>query len=171
MIKQVYNRLRLMAASGVLDRVDGKKAQVQVLDEEVLGNIKMVTPYGFSHGPKSGAQTHMQFPSGDRSFGVALIVGDTRYDMELSEGEVAIHDDSGNYVHLQQGGTVEVKASTKVIADTPLFECSQDCKVTGKLTILGNMELTGTLTVNGKNVGDTHTHTSTTPGTLTTVVT
>ena len=165
MIKQVYNRLRLLSSSGVLARVDGKKAQVNVLDDEVLDNVKMVTPYGFSHGPKPGAQSHMQFPGGDRSFGVALIVGDTRYEMELSEGEVSIHDDAGNYVHIKQGGTIEVKAATKVIADTPLFETTQDCKIGGNLQIIGG------LTVRGKDVSDLHTHTSTTPGTLTTTVT
>lgn len=160
MIKQIYNRLRLLSASGVLDRVDGKKAQVKVLDEEVLSNVKMVTPYGFSHGPKPGAQSHMAFPGGDRSFGIALIVGDTRYDMQLSEGEVSIHDDSGNYVHLKQGGTVKVKASTKVIADTPTFECTDDCKVGGKLSVTGDVDFAGNFTVRGKDVSDLHRHIS-----------
>ena len=164
MIKHIWNRLQLLASSGTVARVSGAKAQVQVLDNEVLGNIKLVTPFGFSHGPKPGSQSHMVFPGGDRSFGIALIVGDTRYDMAMQPGEVAIHDDKGNYCHIKADGSMEVKSSVKVLATTPLFETSADCKIGGNLNVLGSV------TVRGKDVSDLHTHTSTTPGTHTSAV-
>jgi phage gp45-like len=152
MNQHVWNRLQLLAASGSLQLSDGGKLQVKVMDEEVLGNIDHVMPYGFSHAPRSGAKTHLIFPSGDRSYGVAMVVGDKRYEMTLQGGEVAIHDDAGNYVQIKTGGVIEAKASTKVLADTPLFECTQNCKIGGDLEVVGN------ITSANKNVGGTHTH-------------
>ena len=146
MLKHIYNRLQLLASSGTLNLITGNKAQVQVLDEEVLNNIKRVTPFGFAHQPKSGSQVYMMFPGGDRSFGIALIVGDSRYQIELAEGEVALHDDKGNHVHLKQDGTIEIKASAKVLADAPEFETTGNVTIGGNLLVNGDITATGTIT-------------------------
>ena len=179
MISQIWNRLQLFFAHGVGTMVGADKVQVRVLDGEVLNNINRVEPYGFSYRPKPGNQPYMFFPSGDRSYGVAIIIGDKRYQMELVEGEVAIHDDEENWVHIKRGGIIEAKAATKVIADTPLFETTQDAKIGGNLEVLGQTNSNGgyygtnggaarmqgglhvknEFTVNDKNVGDSHTHT------------
>ena len=151
-MNQVWNRTQLLTASGSLQLLDGGKLQVKVLDDEVLTNIDHVMPYGFSHSPRSGSKTHLIFPSGDRSYGIAMVVGDKRYEMTLQGGEVAIHDDVGNYVYIKSGGVIEVKASAKVIADTPLFECTQNCKIGGNLEVVGN------ITSQNKSVGGLHTH-------------
>jgi phage gp45-like len=161
-VKDVWNRLRLLFAHGVGTLISADKVQVRVLDGEPLNNIRRVEPYGFSYRPKPGCQTYLLFPSGDRSYGVAIVVGDKRYQMELIEGEVALHDDENNYVHIKRGGIIEVKATAKVIADTPLFETTHDAKIGGNLEVVGT-----SLTVNGKNVSDSHTHTSNAPGTPT----
>lgn len=157
MIQHVWRRLQLMSASGsvqLLDRENGKHhAQVKGLDDEVLTNVSHVTPYGFSHSPRAGAQAHMMFPGGDRSFGIALVVGDKNFNMTLQGGEVALHDDAGNYVLIKTGGIIEVKSSTKVIADTPLFECTHNCKIGGDLEVVGGIKS------KGKNVGGDHSHT------------
>ncbi|ALF87449.1 MULTISPECIES: phage baseplate assembly protein domain-containing protein [Ralstonia solanacearum species complex] len=185
--QQVWARLQLLFAQGVGLVVGASKVQVRVLDEETLDNINRVEPYGFSYRPKAGCQTYLAFPSGDRSYGVALIIGDKRYQMELVEGEIAIHDDEQNWVHIKRGGIIEVKASTKVLADTPMFETTKDAKIGGNLTVAGQTssvggyfgdgggaaqmkggaDVTGELRVNGKDVSDKHTHTSTAPGTPT----
>jgi phage gp45-like len=202
-INQVWRRFQLLFAQGVGVMTSHRKVQVTILDsdDDIPPNIDRVEPYGFSYRPpRKGFQAYMAFPAGDRSYGMALIIGDRRYQMELAEGEVALHDDEGNYVHLQRGGTIKVKASTKVLADTPLFETTHDCKIGGNLLVLGTthlqqvvncdanvivsgnvvaamvlaggysslmggsaympqgMAIIGTFTVNGKNVGDTHTH-------------
>lgn len=166
MIEQVWNRLQLLVAQGVGTLIGADKVQVAVLDGEPLNNIKRVEPYGFSYRPKPGSQTYLLFPSGDRSYGVALVIGDKRYQMTLVEGEVAIHDDEENWVHIKRGGIIEAKAATKVIAETPLFETSGDAKIGGNLTVIGKTESTGGLAVtgeckvNGKDTGDGHTHTT-----------
>ena len=166
MISQVWNRLQLLFAQGVGTLIGADKVQVVVLDGEPLNNIKRLEPYGFSYRPKPGCETHLVFPHGDRSYGVAIVIGDKRYQMELKEGECGIHDDEGNWVHIKRGGIIEVKAATKVIAETPLFETSGDAKIGGDLTVVGKtnssggLNVTGDSIVNGKNTGSDHTHTT-----------
>nr|VFK61616.1 MAG: Mu-like prophage protein gp45 [Candidatus Kentron sp. TUN] len=192
MLRQLWVRMQLLVAVGRGLLIRSDKVQARILSDEVLTNIDRVEPYGYSYRPKSGCQTYLLFPSGDRSHGVAIVIGDRRYQMELAESEVAIHDHAGNHVHLQRGGVIEAKAATKVIADTPLFETTGHAKIAGDLevagdtllkgdtlvegsttsnggyygvnggaaTMQGGLQVTGTFTVNDKNVSDTHTHTS-----------
>lgn len=184
MMGQIWSRVQLMFAHGVGTLIGADKVQVKVLDGEALNNISRVEPYGFSYRPKPGCQTYLLFPSGDRSYGVALVIGDKRYQVDLVEGEVALHDDEGNWVHIKRGGVIEAKAATKVIASTPLFETTQDAKIGGNLTVVGQtsssggycgadggaaqmasgLHVTSDFSVNGKSVDDAHTHTSAEPG-------
>lgn len=179
MINQVFRRLQLLFSMGKGLMVGDEFIQVRVLDEEPL-DVHRVEPYGTSYRPKSGCETYLLFPMGDRSKGFALISGDKRYQMSLEEGEVAIHDDEQNWVYIKRGGIIEAKAATKVIADTPLFETTGDAKIGGNLTVLGQTEsvggyygqnggvawmkgglyIQGEFNVNGKNVSDSHTHTT-----------
>lgn len=170
MMRQVWNRVQLLCAQGIGTLIGADKIQVTILDGETLNNVDRIEPYGFSYRPKPGCRAHLFFPAGDRSYGVALVIGDKRYQMDLIEGEVALHDDEGNHVYIKRGGIVEVKAVTRVIAQTPLFEASGDTKVGGKLTVLGGIEITGAATANGKNISDSHTHTTTTTGAPTSAV-
>lgn len=190
MIGQVWARLQLFFAQGTGVMIGDKKIQVMVLDEEPLDNISRVEPYGYSYRAKSGCQTYLVFPSGDRSHGLALIVGDKRYQMVIEEGEVALHDDEGNHVHIKRGGVIEVKATTEVIADTPFFRTTQDAQIGGNLVVLGatqsnagfcgngggaaelksGAQVSGPFTVNGKDVSDGHKHISNAPGTPTSEV-
>ena len=190
MYRSIFHRLQLLLAQGKTTLIGKDTVQAKLLDGETLDNLDRVEPYGLSYRPKPGSRAYLQFPSGDRSYGVALIIGDKRYQLDLQEGEVALHDDAGNYVMLKQGGIVETQASTKVIATTPLFETSGDAKVGGNLLVVGNMTaaaaiagsfagasgtaasmpsgitatgavaLNGGVTANGKNIGAAHTHTT-----------
>lgn len=191
MIRQIWNRLQLMYAVGTGNVIGADKIQASILDGETLNNIDRVEPYGFSYRPKKGCRAYILFPAGDRARGFALVIGDKRYQMDLSDGEVAVHDDEGNHMHLKRGGTIEVKAATKVIADTPLFETTHDAKIGGNLLVVGTTHLTqqatcdavviaagfsgaagapaslpgglnvaGQVQANGKNIGETHTHTA-----------
>ncbi|WP_051937945.1 phage baseplate assembly protein [Ferriphaselus sp. R-1] len=166
MIGTIWRRLQLLCAQGVVNLVGADKIQARVLDGETLDNLHRVEPYGLSYRPKPGSRAYLFFPAGDRSYGVALVIGDKRYQMDLQEGEVALHDDQGNFVKLGRGGVVTAKSSSKVIADTPLFETTGDAKVGGKLTVLDGANITGTVMNNGKNVGSSHTHAETGVNTL-----
>jgi phage gp45-like/uncharacterized coiled-coil protein SlyX len=103
-MQQMWNRLQLLFAHGVSTLVGNDKVQAKVLDGEVLDNLARVEPYGFSYHPQPGSQSYLLFPSGDRSYGVAIMVGDKRYQMDLQSGEVSLHDDIGHSITLQRGG-------------------------------------------------------------------
>jgi len=111
MMQQVWHRLQLLFAKGRGVRVGRYKIQVKILDSETPPNVDRVEPYGFNHWPLEGCQPYMAFPSGDRSYGIALIVGDNRYQIDLAQGEVALSDDLGQKVHLKRTG---------ILIDTPL---------------------------------------------------
>lgn len=111
MMQQVWHRLQLLFAKGRGVRVGRYKIQVKILDSETPPNVDRVEPYGFNHWPLEGCQSYMVFPSGDRSYGIALIVGDNRYQLDLAQGEVALADDLGQKVHLKRTG---------VLVETPL---------------------------------------------------
>ena len=158
MIRQVWNRLQLLFAQGVVSLVQRDFIQASVLSQEPLNNLKRVEPYGFSYMPLAGSVPYLFFPSGDRSYGVALIIGDERYQLDLQPGEAALHDHEGNSVWIKHGGIVEVTATTKVLATTPLFETTGDLKIGGSLTVDNGATITGGFNVNGKDVSDTHAH-------------
>jgi phage gp45-like len=106
MIGQIWTRLQLLFAQGVGLMVSDDKVQVRVLSDEPLNNIKRVEPYGYSYRPKAGCQPYLLFPAGDRSYGVAIVIADRRFQLVLEEGEVALHDDQGQKVHLKRDGVV-----------------------------------------------------------------
>ena len=167
MMGQVWRRLQLLAAQGVATLVGAKTVQVRVLDEEVL-TVQRVEPYGLSYRPKPGAQAYLVFPAGDRAMGMALVVGDKRYQMELAEGEVALHDDEGNFVKLGHGGVVTVRASTQVVLDAPQVQVTGALNVAGAATLQAGLAVTGALTNNGVGVGNGHTHPGVAQGTANT---
>ena len=133
MMDQVWRRLQLLAAQGVATLVGTRVVQARVLDEELV-KAQRIEPYGLSYMPKAGAEVYLVFPAGDRAQGLALVIGDRRYQVELQAGEVALHDDEGNMVKLGRGGVITIKANAAVNIEAPQ------------------------LTHNGVNVGATHTH-------------
>jgi phage baseplate assembly protein V len=171
-MSDVFRRLQLMVAKGVALLVGTGRVQAQVMADEVLPNIERVEPYGLSYMPHAGAQAYIVFPRGDRSHGFALVLGDKQYNMRLEPGEVALHDDEGNFVHIKRGGEIEVAAQTKIVLRAPLVELDGMAVVSQGLTVLGagadgeaessiagNLSLNvSALTVNGKNMSETHTH-------------
>lgn len=182
MSDHVWHRLKLAIAQGVATLVSHTKAQAKVLHDEVLPNIDRVEPYGFSYRPKPGAQTYLLFPGGDRSHGFALVIGDKQYNMTLEEGEVALHDDEGNHVYLKRGGNIEINANAevtvrapKITLDAPETEITGNVTIKGGLAVMGegsggnsaitgSFNITGSIACNGKNIGDTHTHSGVEPG-------
>lgn len=118
-MSQMFARLQLMVAQGVAKMIGADKVQVTVLDGETLDNVRRVEPFGLSYRPLPGAQAYVMFPSGDRSYGVAVVIGDKRYQLDLAPGEAALHDHEGNYVAIKNGGKVKIKASAEVDIEAP----------------------------------------------------
>lgn len=93
---------------------------------EQQDQIEHVHPYGFVNVPnkptgqgklRRAAEAFMTFLGGNRSQGVAIAVGDRRYRLyKLAEGEVALHDDQGQQVHMKRDGIYgSVPNSKKIV--------------------------------------------------------
>jgi phage baseplate assembly protein V len=164
MLGPTKRRLQNMVARGTVSRSDAARLmqglQIQLLAGETLDGIEHFEPYGYTSRPKPGAEVLTIFVDGDRSHGIVLVAADRRYRMTaFEEGEVAIHDDQGQSVHLTRTGivvkggglpikitdtpSVTVEADTSVTLDTPLVHCTHDLKVDGLLTTLNFTMLTG----------------------------
>lgn len=108
--------------------------QVRMLAGEVKDSVEHLEPYGYTSHPHAGAEGVAVFPGGDRSHGVVIVVADRRYRMQgLKPGEVALHDDLGQCVHLTREGIVIKGAGLPVvITDLPKLrveapiECTHD---------------------------------------------
>ena len=179
MMGQVWRRLQLLFSVGRSSRVSRDMVQASLFVDDTPPPMMHVEPYGLSYFPPSGGEVYCLFPNGDRSQGMVIVHGHKQYRMSLEQGEIALHDDVGNHVHIQRGGIIEVKASAKVIADTPLVDATGDVHIAGNLVVAGHAEVTagyygqgggiakmsgginvtGSMTCNGKNVSDSHTHT------------
>lgn len=149
MIAPYARRISNMLARGTLAAVNAvskmQGLQLRLLAGEVKDNVEHFEPYGFTSNPKGGAEAVAVFLDGDRSHGIAIVVADRRYRLTgLQTGEVALHDDQGQKVHLTRTGividggglpltiqnapTVTVKAATKVRMETALLEVTGDIK-------------------------------------------
>lgn len=121
--------------------------QIEMLGEEVKDKVEHLEPYGYTSCPHEGAEVVAVFPDGDKSHGVVIVVADRRYRLKgLKAGEVALYSDEGDKIVLRRGRrieietlTLDVKADTKVIFDTPLLECTGDIKdKTGTMQTMRN---------------------------------
>lgn len=149
-------------------------AQVQIPE---TGEIRDDTPvlglYGVTSRPKAGADAALIFLGGNRGAGIVIATSDGRFSVEITPGEVAIHDDLGQKVHLTREG-IRIKGGglPMIIENTPLLTLKTNLRLEGNLTMLGaggtgtatmtlaaNVSITGaTLTHNAANVGSSHTH-------------
>jgi phage gp45-like len=89
-----------------------QEVAVKVFHDEETQTLEHFHPYGFTAVPKppdgkKKAEGVVIFPNGSRSHGLVIVVGDRRYRLTQSKpGEVAIHDDQKQKVHLTRAGIV-----------------------------------------------------------------
>jgi len=107
----MLNRIRMMISRAVVGRVNDapkiQELQVELLADETQDEVEHFQTYGLAAHPKPGAEAVMVAVGGTRSAGIVIAVADRRYRMTgLQEGEVALHDDLGQVVHLTRDGIV-----------------------------------------------------------------
>lgn len=111
------NLVRNLIARGEISAVtigNMQGLQAKLFAGEVKGGIEHFEPYGFTSHPLAGAEPVVLFPGGDRSHGIAVVVADRRYRVKVQAGEVCVHDDQGQMVHLTRTGIV-IDAGTRRI--------------------------------------------------------
>lgn len=131
-----HAQLARHAFRAVLSRLDTSKpipaAQVTGLAGETIA-CELVQHYGMASAPPAGTEVVM-VPLGGRSAHsviIASVHGEFRID--LQPGEVAIHTDEGDRLHLRRGRVVELVTETLLLAatkevriDSPKVLCTGD---------------------------------------------
>ena len=79
--------------------------QAEAMAGELIDGAERVQDYGFASHPHAGAEAVAVFGSGHRNHPLVIAVADRRYRLQaLAAGEVALHDDLGQVVHLTRDG-------------------------------------------------------------------
>ena len=109
-----------IAAVNAASKMQG--LQVRLLAGEVKDNVEHFEPYGFTSNPNPGAEVISAFFDGDRSHGIIVVAADRRYRITgLATGEMAIHDDQGQKVHITRTGIL-IYTAKKVRVDAADIE-------------------------------------------------
>lgn len=142
LLAPIRQRIYDLVARAVVTQVDDTKKlqllQLAVLDGETRDRCERFQEYGYTANPPVNSEAVVIFVGGSREH--PLVVGvDSRAARKtgLQPGEVAIYTDQGDYVYLKRGGTIEAKASTKLLVTSPLIDATGDANVAGVYKVAG----------------------------------
>lgn len=106
---------------------------------------ELAQSFGYASRAPDGSEALVVSLGGKRSQSIVILAHNREFKFELNPGETSIYNQFGDHVHLKDNGEVHVKARTKVYAETPLFETSNDCLIGGNMTVMGNTQHVGTV--------------------------
>lgn len=161
-LADVVSRVKSMIVRGTVRKVDdGPKMQTVDLQlEEGMRATKVehFHPYGVSYKPREGSEVVVASLSGNRDHMIAFPVGDRRYRIKVEDGEVALHDDQGQKVHLTREGVkvvtpykadvdaqgdVKVKSAGRVDIEAPTIKLKGAIEIEGDINQVGKITSTG----------------------------
>ncbi|VXC71743.1 Phage baseplate assembly protein V [Pseudomonas sp. 8Z] len=132
------------AFRAIAARNNHKGAQIGVQMQGLAGeNVsgELMQHYGFTSAPLAGAEYIVLPVGGTSRHSVVIASEDGRYRVKLADGEVALYTDEGDYIHLKRGRLIEVetqtlvvKASTKVVFETPKIEAAGHIAAAGEVS-------------------------------------
>ena len=174
---------RVQAGGGV------QKIQVEGLDGETVQDLEHAENFGFTSNPPAGSDCVVVPLGGKTSHGIIVTTTNGAYRITgLSDGETAVYNADGAKMVLKKGRVIEIdcdklniKAPSGVNITSEKVECSavltaqgqingnggmavqggSGTTFTGNVDMVGELDTTGALTNNGKDVGSTHKHTET----------
>ena len=174
---------RVQAGGGV------QKIQVEGLDGETVQDLEHAENFGFTSNPPAGSDCVVVPLGGKTSHGIIVTTTNGAYRITgLSDGETAVYNADGAKMVLKKGRVIEIdcdklniKAPSGVNITSEKVECSavltaqgqingnggmavkggSGTTFTGNVDMVGDLNTTGALTNNGKDVGSTHKHTET----------
>lgn len=109
LVAPVHRRVMMMIARGLVGLVDDTGSrqllQVKLLADEILNDVERFQEYGLSSSPPVGSELIFASVLGARAQGVVICVENRKFRLSgLAAGEIALHDDQGQKVHLKRAG-------------------------------------------------------------------
>jgi len=128
-VDALQSRVRTMLQRGTVKSVDDAM-MMQILDLDMKRGhaptrVEHWHPYGISMHPQTGSEVIVAALGGNQDHMIVLGTADRRYRLKVAAGEMAIHDDQGQKVHLMRDA-VFVETSKKVVAKAPLVLVGED---------------------------------------------
>ncbi len=146
-LEALGQRIRMLIGRGRIttgnDTGAVQQLQVQLAGVETGDNRPRVAEFGFTSMPPAGADAVVVFLSGDRSAGVVVATNHQQSRPRgMKPGETMVYSQDGKCVYFSDAGIVvdakgqpvtvqnasvaTIQAETKIVADTPLFQCTGD---------------------------------------------
>jgi phage baseplate assembly protein V len=114
---------------------------VDGLQDEPLPNLELFQQFGFVSAGPAGTQ-YIAVPLGGRTSACVLVAGEHgafRFTVN-EDGEAAIYNQWGDFIHLRADRTIHAKSAVKVLLETPLVETTSDMVVGGSLQVAQSVQ-------------------------------
>lgn len=152
MLAPLQRRIALMVSRAVITMVNDslkmQGLQVNLMADVTRDGVERFQNYGFTSNPHPGAEGIMVSVGGNQDHGIVIAVDDRRYRLTgLAKGEVALHDDLGQKVHLTRNGIVISGAGLPLnIVNVPQTNLSGNLAVEGSITSGEDITAQGNIT-------------------------
>jgi len=88
--------------------------KLSLMADEVKDGVERFQRYGFTSNPPAGSEAVVVFVSGDREHGVVVAENHRASRKKgLAEGESALYNSEGSFIHLKNGGKVIISNGTE----------------------------------------------------------
>lgn len=141
-----------------------QRVQAEALAGEQLQDVELMQQFGFTSAPPDGAQLIVLPLGGRTSAAVVVATEHGSYRFKLgAQGEMAIYNQWGDFVHMKADRSIHVKAAAKLFVEAPLAEFTGNVTVAGTLGVTGAVTTGSTIVAAGNVTGAgkslaTHTH-------------
>ena len=146
-VEALGQRIRMLIGRGRVrtgsDSAGVQMLQVQLASVETGDNRPRMAEFGFSSMPPADTDAVVVFLTGDRSAGVVVATNhQASRPRGLKPGETIVYSQDGKCVYFSDAGIVvdakgqsvtvqnasiaTIQAETKIVADTPLLQCTGD---------------------------------------------
>lgn len=139
LLRPLADRISGLIAVGRLTRIDpgaNQECQVELQEDVLRDKLPHHLPYGFTHVPLEGSEPLVVYLRGDASGGLVIQIRDPRHQPKLAAGEVALHDDQQQIIHIARDG-IHIKTDKLVVIDSPLTKINGDVVIEGECTVGG----------------------------------
>lgn len=146
LLNPIKSRIRLMISRAVISACKDGKVDIGLLAGESREDVDFLQQYGFSSRPVGKVSGVALFIGGSRDNGVVVASRGDDKDMnvDLEEGEVAVHSPFGSKIILKKDGSVLVEPKP-----------GKPTLVKSDLHVVGNVWAVGDFAANSIYIGET----------------